>query len=357
MQIPTNVDFYKSTLNSITIIVMLCLNLLINSANASIIFFESFDRQADWTSLSDRPMNRWSAFRDGEGLWDASTGFSNHHPNIEVLEKNKNKAFGGTGKSLVSWRESFNPGWKQWNSDGILLKKFNQGFAELYVSFFISFSPNWTSTGSSKFFRVYSWNPKADEHFKYFKGGDAGPALFVGYNSNDYGVRNMISFRSGPWGENYVMENKDINGFGRGLVGLGDLSLNFKENAISDLPDLVNGGVISKRDNLPATHEQVYGKFPNWTKVAFYVKVNSAPGKKDGIIKQWINNKIVVSNSTIPWVKTNDRNLMVNWNVIAFGGNDFFRAYSNKTKHEEWYAIDEIFVHDKIPQNLITPAQ
>jgi len=140
-------------------------------------------------------MSRWSAFINGEGVWDASAGFPNHHPNIEVLEINNNKALGSTGKSFVSWPESFSLGWKQWNLDGILLKKLNQGFDGLYVSFFISFSPNWTPAGSNKLFRVYSWDPKARNHFKYFKEGDAGPALFAGYAANKYGVRNMISFR------------------------------------------------------------------------------------------------------------------------------------------------------------------
>jgi hypothetical protein len=344
--------YFNKELSS-TIIITLLFYLFIKSASASTIFFESFDRQKDWSSLSDKPIKRWSAFRNGEGVWDRSTGFPKHHPNIEILAKNKDKAFGGIGKSFVSWRESFNPGWKQWNSDGILLKKLTRGYDELYVSFFISFSPNWTFEGSSKFFRMYSWDPKAQSHFKYFKGGDAGPALFSGYGAGKYGVRNMISFRSGPWGENYTMENKDVKGLKRGLVGLGDISLNFKENTISDLPDLVKGGNISKNDNIPATHEQVYGKYPNWTKVAFYVKINSGPGINDGVMKQWINNEIVFSNANIPWVKPNKRNIMVNWNVIAFGGNDFFQAYPNKNKHEEWYAIDEIFVHDKIPKNLI----
>jgi len=327
-------------------------NLSISSANGSVIFFESFDQQKDWTSLSNKPLNRWSAFRNGENTWDFSTGHPKHHPNIEILGKNKDKSFGGKGKAFVSWRESFNPGWKQWNSDGILLKRFNNGFDELYVSFFIRFSANWTNAGSSKLFRIYSWDPKAKNHFKYFEEGDAGPALFAGYGANKYGVRNLLSFRSGPWGENYTMENKDVSGLNRALTGLGDLSLNFKKNAISDLTDMMNGGNISKSDNIPAIHEQVYGKYSNWTKLAFYVKMNSAPGKKDGVMKQWINNKIVFSNSNIPWVKPNKRNIMVKWNVIAFGGNDFFRSYPNKSKHEEWYAIDEIFVHDKTPQNL-----
>jgi hypothetical protein len=113
---------------------MLSFYLLTYSANATVIFFESFDRQEGRTSLSYKPMKRWTTFRNGESAWDSSTGFPKHHPNIEVLDKNNNKAFGGMGKSFVNWRESLNPGWKQWNSDGILLKKFNQGFDELYVT-------------------------------------------------------------------------------------------------------------------------------------------------------------------------------------------------------------------------------
>jgi hypothetical protein len=347
------INFYKGKKNTIIIAIMMPAYLLATLAHGSIIFFESFDRNEDWTSLSDKPIKRWSAFRNGEAKWDLSTGYPGHHATIEILDENKEKAFGGRGKSFVTWRESYNPGWSQWNSDGILLKKFDRGFDEIYISFYISFSPNWSNEGSSKLFRVYSWDPEAKNHFKYFKEGDAGPALFAGYGVGKYGVRNAISFRSGPWGENYEMRSEDMEGLSRNLVGLGDLSLNFKDNAISDLPDLVNGGNISKRDNIPVTHEQVYGKYPNWTKLAFYVKINSSPGKNDGIMKQWINNKIVFSNSTIPWVKPNKRNLMVNWNVIAIGGNDLFQGYPNEAKHEEWYAIDELFVHDQIPQNLI----
>jgi hypothetical protein len=66
-----------------------------------------------------------------------------------------------------------------------------------YVSSFISFSPNWTPAGSSKLFRVYSWDPKARNYFKYFKVGDAGPALFAGYATNKYGV--MKQWINIPW--------------------------------------------------------------------------------------------------------------------------------------------------------------
>tara|TARA_Y100000748_G_C15391328_1_gene447652 strand:- start:586 stop:789 length:204 start_codon:yes stop_codon:yes gene_type:complete len=66
-------------------------------------------------------------------------------------------AKGGIGKSFVSWRESYNPGGTHWNSDSILLKHFpGGGYSQLYVSFYVKFSKNWTKGGMSKLFRAYS---------------------------------------------------------------------------------------------------------------------------------------------------------------------------------------------------------
>ncbi len=43
---------------------------------------------------------------------------------------------------------------------------------------------------------------------------------------------------------------------------------------------------------------------------------------------------------------------MVDWNVVAIGGNDFFQQYPNSDLREEWYAIDDVVIATEIPSEL-----
>ena len=118
--------------------------------------------------------------------------------------------------------------------------------------------------------------------------------------------------------------------------------------------DQKNGGFIPDSRKHIVHHDEIYGPSGNWTKVAFYVQMNSAPGKPDGVLKQWINDELILNNNSIPWVgpkpwpRATSQD-MPKWNVVGFGGNSYFAAFPDNMQHEEWYSIDDIVVSDQIP--------
>lgn len=333
------------------------------NAESGVIFEESFDDLSDYTSSDELNLEGWDYRRNGEETWSVSNGNPGKHDAFEVLEQNSDKARGGIGKSFVGWRESYDPGWSQWNSDGILMKHFPEGFDQLYVSFYIRFSPEWTSGGTSKIFRMYSWNGDGNP-FSFFSDGNAGPLFDWKYSySGNYGMRNFLTFRGGPYGENYAIDDGDMNDVPRNFSNQGDLSLNFTKDTVGmaldggtpRIVDQVNGGLISDDMNQTVTHEQIFGSSENWTKVAFYVQMNSEPGANDGVVMEWINNELVFRNDTVNWVGQNSENKMVHWNAVALGGNDFFREYPNGDQREEWYSIDDVVISTKMPDFVAIP--
>lgn len=347
----------------------LCLGLALivgsGTVSGEVLFKESFDDQPDWTSAmhsTDRAQfadshvipEGWYAVRQ-DPMWAPSTGHPDKHEAIEILASNSDKARGGTGKSYVSWRDYYEADWNRWNSDSILAKYFPQGLDEVYVEFYIQFAPNWTQEGTSKLFRMTSWSGEPD-FFGYGGGRENGPVMFLDYAVTS-GVRNALAFRSGPHGENYGMDNNLMGDMPRQLVGSGDYPGNWNSNTIGStygedprIPDKLNGGYLSKNIDDYPNHKQIYGPAGTWTKYAFYVKMNSAPGVRDGIFKQWLDDQLVLETNKVTWVDSNSANKMVKWNVVAIGGNDFWRgSYSNSDRREEWYAIDDVLIATKPP--------
>ena len=119
------------------------------------------------------------------------------------------------------------------------------------------------------------------------------------------------------------------------------------------LPDRVNGGYIPLDPSVTISHDQIFGPGDSWTKMAFYVKMNSKPDATDGIFRQWINDEQIFNVTTIPWIRSSsseDEN--AKWNLVAIGGNDFFQTYDNSERHEEWYSIDDVVIRNDIPESL-----
>lgn len=345
-------------------------------AVAELIFEDNFDQQPDWTSAmhsTDRIQRAnipqgWYSIRQ-DPTWAPSTGHSDRHESIEVLASNPDKARGGVGKSYVSYRDSNDPGQLRWNSESMMVKYFPMGYEEIYVEFYIRFSESWTRapiSGAdqpiSKLFRISSWNGEPAE-YQAFGGGNLGPIFLWDYAVNNYGIRDQLSFRGGPHGDNYTFSNSAIPGLPRTLVGSGDMGLNFTQNLAGMgvngsnplIPDRVNGGFIGSNGGASVSHDQVFGPGDSWTKMAFYVKMNSSPGAQDGIMRQWINDVQIVNITTIPWIRSSaTEDESAKWNVVSIGGNDFFRSYPNEQRYQEWYAFDDIVIMDSIPAALNT---
>jgi hypothetical protein len=373
---------------------------LTSTARAEVIFSESFDDQPDWNS--GLPENSYSSNTMGgtsKGGWDVdieqyadthvipkgwdfvrqtpayapSVGHPDKHENIEIsaasTAENPNRARGGTGKSFVTWRDSTE---KQWDSDGLLGKYYSEGFDQLYVEFWINFSnemiatyynPDFmtSTTGIAKVFRIYHWNG-AGQTFDYFDRDNPKNPNFLWQfegrpaSQSGYGFRNMLNplpRRLTKYGQDPT-ESRFLNSSGNPSDNI-TTSYGQKERAPYGgvaLADRRDGGLV---DGLAAVDlDQVYGDETKWTKVAFFVKMNSAPGVYDGQLIQWLDDNKVIEINTMQWVSAAYD--MVKWNVVALGGNDNFFKYPNAIKREEWYAIDDVKVSTEIPNALLVDS-
>lgn len=360
----------------------------VQTATSEVLFEENFDNQPDWTSGLD--VNATSASPSGkpdrvqsasthvipEGwfsvrqdpVWAPSTGHPDRHESIEILGSNADKARGGVGKSFVSWRDSYDAGWNYWGSESMLVKYFPEGYDSIYVEFWIRFGDNWTReyvsgkpSAASKLFRVSSWSGEGSE-YQAFGGGELGPIALWDHNINSYGMRNAVAFRGGPHGDNYGFSSGDISGLPRQTIGSGDLNMNFTRDVVGmdvdgsnpEIVDRVNGGYISNDPYENISHNQIFGPGGSWTKMAFFVKMNSSPGANDGVFKQWLNGEQILNVTTIPWIRpSSTENQNAKWNLVAIGGNDFFQTYDNSVRREEWYSIDDVVIRTDIPSDLM----
>ena len=352
---------------------------------AWVIFSEDFDAQSDWTSgLAENdkgglpnwagpdriqmtgthniPAN-WYAVRQ-DPVWAPSMWYPTKHEAIEILSSNVSKAKWGIWKSYVSWRDSYLLN-SYWASDSILTKYFPWGYDELYVEFWIRFGDNWTRTtvpdtdnALTKLFRISSWSEDWDLYW-FWGWRDNGPIVLWDHSITSYGLRNSIAMRAWPHGDNYGMNNDDVPDRPRDFVSWGawDLTLWYVWETwwTNILLDKINWWFLDSDRYSSESHDQIFGLGDSWTKMWFYVKMNSAADIQDGIFRQWVDDTLVTEMITIPWIKsssTEDTN--AKWNTVHFWWNDFFRQYPNEDQHEEWYSIDDIIIYDSLPAYLDT---
>lgn len=323
------------------------------------IFSDNFNSQPDWTGAQDLAaagVSGWFKHRNGEKIFTA-------HDAVEITTS---RAAGNTGKALVCWRESYmydegNPGnagpANNWYSDGQLdwYAGPGNGKNELFVRCKMTFDPNWTPGGQTKMIRILSWDEGDPSRFyAFFSGGDSAPIMQWMYNENSYGLRNMFGFRCDPQESNYYMTNNEVDNLPRNIL-TGDVDCNFDAN-IRDLGDgqanpitLIDKTTGQVLQPGTITHDQVYGDTENL--IEFYVKMNSAPGVKDGVFKQWINGQLCFSNTTMAWMAAGSPGGK-KWNVIGFGGNSRFFAHPNAQEVEEWVEFDDIEIYDSLPGDM-----
>jgi len=354
---------------------------------AEIVLEENFDKHQDWhsgLSENDEPGNQGIPMRaqhsfDGAILpegwfsvrqtpqWSPSQGYPDGHEAIEILASNTDKARGGTGKSFVKWRDSSDVMGGAWSSDGIAMFYLTgrlgvpqDGLNELYVEFYIAFSNGMNNSyyadafGSAKLFRIIHWAGNKDEVYSYFDSTNKPDFIWgAGSSSIDYGIRNGLAMLTKG-------KNLDLNKMSGIPYGYpfqrSQLSLSYSPSALKGmgfggadvlLPDKKNGGLITSG---PVALDQVFGDETTWTKVGFYLKINSAPGIYDGVLMQWIDDNRIFTNNTIAWIQPGYP--MVKWNSVLIGGNDFFSARPNDEHYQEWYAIDDLVVRNDIPESL-----
>jgi hypothetical protein len=338
-----------------------------------VVFEDDFNDQPDWTStmhsLQDDqdivqgdviPEGWWGIYQQSQ--WSPERGFPDKHASLEILSANADKSRSGGGKSAVFWRESysFNGSSYLWASDAQFVKVLDNDHPEIYVEFYIRFSENWWQRNKSvaeiraagpdfisKIFRMGHWS--RSRFMWNQQSGEIGPRFIWQYKIDAYGLRSFVAPESGPPAVSR---------------GLGDLSNNYtahvkgQEIGGTD-PQLFDqdpngpGGLVGDFTDL-VLHENVFGEASQWTKIAFYVKLNSAPGVKDGLHYQWINDHRVMAKTNVSWISPNAGDKMPGWNFFAIGGNDFFRPFPDEDRFEDWYSIDDVTVQTAIPERLFS---
>jgi hypothetical protein len=337
-----------------------------------VIFSENFDDQPDWTSTSEStdntqtvdtghklPINWYGIYQTTQ--WSPELGYPQKHASMEILASNADKSRSGTGKSAVFWRESYSFGGNtyQWASDAQCIYKLPVDVPELYVEFYIKFSPNfwerlndhtdpdWTWDGwMSKFFRVGWWD-RISKPWNAAEGG-VNPRMFWGYKLDTYGVRNTVSAFQGP-----SSGSTTVPAFGSGSFNYTS-STKGQEVGGNDPQhqDQINGGNLADFASV-TTHEQVFGPTEKWTKMAFYVKMNSAADVEDGVFSQWLDGHRIMHKESFAWHTSGTDKTATGWSFVAIGGNDFFRPRPDSERYEDWWALDDLVVRDSIPQELV----
>lgn len=358
---------------------------------ADVVFTENFDDQPDWTSgleINDlrypnpssaigKPLdgadveqmrenghtlpNGWDSARQFP-IWAASFGDVGFPENVEILASNSDKARGGTGKSLVVYRQSAGELPYNWPSDGQLDKKLDEPSDELFVRFYVRFSDNWTpidtvASGITKMFRISSVDAGGNP-FSAFPDGDASSIFIWGYQHNiNTGLRNLFGFRGDPQETNYKVDTPPIpnlatNSGSFNYVGhIRDLDGDGIEDNIVTLQSLVTGNPVGA-DGQTVLHDEIWGG-GIWRKMEFYVKVNSAPGALDGVAMVWMDGQLIFKNTTVPW-QGSDAPGGLKWNTVGFGGNSNFHEYPSSVQRTEWRAFDDIVVRTSIPAELLS---
>ena len=336
-----------------------------------LIFSENFNDQPDWEAQSGMgiPVNWHRTYE--RSTWSPAMGHPDRHNVIEITDatiaENPNRARGGTGKSYVKWRDS-EQGGDQWNTDSIMFYRIpGAGVRNIYVEFWINFSNEMVATyymsthalGQNKMFRVMSHDfPDREELTDYFSffGSNHKPMFLWDMEQNQYGFRNKMSI--------YREKNSGDPDIGETVidfpshVGGGDFPMSYAPASMTGaaigggntiLPDIKNGGNIT---GSPVAIDQVFGDETHWTKMGFYLQMNSAPGVADGRLQQFVDDQRTLNASGIAW-QTSVQPADKLWNLVGIGGNDYFWYYENSVRHEEWYAIDDIIIRDSLPEHLL----
>lgn len=336
-----------------------------------LLFADDFQDQPDWHSgmsindldgdgIPDRIQrsathtmpNGWFACYQAPD-WAPSVGYPDRREVINILASDAAEwAMPGYSKCCLMTRDSEQ---NIWNSDSTLMHRLETPQDEVYCEFWIKFGPNWTwdQNSSSKLFRISCWNGQ-ESLFRYFSDGNHGPIAIWNWNRTAYGVRMLLTFRGGPYGDNYSMTNDRMEnvsftpGSPSGAINLPWTTGRVGEGpngTTAQLPDLVNGGFLSTSSSDIITHPQLFGT--QWNKIGFYVKMQSAVNVADGQFAFWLNDKRVWCRKQVNWCPTgiNGTSELPKWNVVDIGGNDNFSVYPNSERRQEYYAFQRVNVY------------
>lgn len=295
------------------------------------IFEDNFDAHDDfenpvenyYCSAPNCSVSGWTSLRVVERFHPVD----DNDPSLEAnFQLSAEQARGGTGKALKLYDESYgNSG--QWGSDILLSKKFDQGYNDLYVEFWVKFQPGYRwhlleaghGQNSAKIMRI-SHRQEGSFPSTYGANGSHGPMSLMNiipqitHGENEitrlYGNR-----RCAPQTTNYFCSDE---GSGRII------------------------GPISNGSNTNSLWAEAFGD-DQWHKIAMRMKLNSAPGVTDGSLMIWYDDQLLGVSPTIDWlgIDTTEPRLL---NYVTISGNMHNYPEPEANQLEQWYALDDVRV-------------
>ena len=365
------------------------------SGSNPLLFDANFGALADWHNMLSSDVSQFrpaAVIPDGFYSARCSQTYKDNvtpleRPTIELLDSNHPALItprNGGSKCFIFWRHAQETTQTSWNGDGMLTWYAGPGISydELYYEFYIAFSqevydsfrgigtnqgdplkpgdnPN---MGEAKLTRTYHWDEVNDLYNMFDPPEATDPKQIWGIKGSSetvggLGIRNTQSMRGRLSNDLRPHTHKPLSSRDGGN---GDASCNYSNDLAGSgieaggsdpvLPDKLNGGNIPTSGNIDI--EQIHGAPGAWTKIAFYVKMNSAPGVADGQYMMWLDGTRVILSKEVPWVETGQD--MVGWNTVHLGGNQYFSQYPDADRHREWYAIDEFKIYSSVPDGLTT---
>jgi hypothetical protein len=390
----------KKTFFTLVTMALLLFSGFVNATYAKVLFVENFDSQADWWPIMGRPGGTctdgvqatkcippgWSAWRNDEqwNPFDPVYGVPGSHPTVQISGENH---FGPTGKALTIWNES-NLGWAGdgWGADGILAKKLDQDYNELYVQFKIKFQPgfqwHWTvggNPGQLKLFRLDHVDAGAASLFSNFEYGTNAPiAMIIIANGQasagvapNFGASNQFRCDPQNWdyinylGNSYKCINNNVassttlptnttywnvatynSSYPAWRVGNNYYSSNYYCNR--DHPTYTTGVPFVNSSKVADNSFQHTLGDGNWHTLLVHSKINSAIGVADGIYELFEDGNLLLSQGNMEYVAAGGTP-GIGWNAVSFGGNSYNLFSDPANKAEQWYTFDDIVISTTKP--------
>jgi len=332
----------------------------INKNRNTIIFQTNFDKCGDWTiaQTSSNKSNYPATWPYGQtdfpcgvnagsgtgahwvAWYDSKTYIVNNAHNTVILST----ANARSGKGITHYTEVPTTASGGEASDGSLgislttaIGDPSQGYDEIWITVwrkFDSVTPYYTAQNMNKFIRVSSYDASKGSIGEWFSDRHLPFVIHQtnGANSTDnYGYKlryhqNMVRL--------YPNENRTDYVFSESSLVDGIFKASTDPTYIGVYAKLQSGtqhGGWQQPGN--------YGD-GNYYCHEYHLKMNSAPGKKNGVYEYYINGIRQWSVTDIPWVKAGAN--MVKWNYVVFGGNNDY--YNSAGEYETWYAYDDIVI-------------
>jgi len=335
--------------------------IIIHPVFGEILFEDNFDSHPDWTlpqenlgggtgasceSNCDVPSG-WDAYYNGDSWCTGGPG----HNNMYLDDINPR---GGLGKSLTFWDEACTAQFE--DSDGNLAKNLGGHYTDLFLRYFIKYSPTykWDSGTENPVNTGYVPQHKLIHIWNYDDDGVGNP-LWNFFDRANY-LRQRPAFVPG-----WLVYNNQIRYNANGI----------RCDATRDCMGDPSIGTTNHLDFQEVIGDGIWGNTlgdDEWHSLEYHVKMNTYDNNAqtflaDGVHEFWIDGELIYSRYNIPWTDNDyDTNRERGFNFVSIGGNnrniwtrleqapdsilwDFdIQGACSGTECEQWYAIDDVVI-------------